>query len=109
MRSVTPARVPRGHATIPSLYKRHINTGRGLCMALQYDCTLFSLIYQLPRLSPSWVSGGAMVLGNFPVPGRPTIRMIVGQEPIALAVGAGGGCLDIFTLLYPLSPLSPSL
>ena len=27
----------------------------------------------------------------------------------AMAVGAGGGCLDIFTLLYPFSPLSPSL
>ena len=26
-----------------------------------------------------------------------------------LAVGAGGGCLDIFTLLYPSSPLSPTL
>ena len=35
--------------------------------------------------------------------------MIVGRGPIALAVGAGGGCLDIFTLLYPFSPLSPSL
>ena len=50
-----------------------------------------------------------MVLGKCPVPGRPTIRMIVGQGPIALAVGAGGGCLDIFTLLYPSSPLPPSL
>ena len=50
-----------------------------------------------------------MVLGKLPVPGRPTIWMIVGQEPIALAVGAGGGCLDIYTLLYPFSPLSPSL
>ena len=40
-----------------------------------------------------------MVLGKLPVPGRPTIRMIVGQGPIALAVGAVGGCLDIFTLL----------
>ena len=48
-------------------------------------------------------SGGAMVLGKLPVPGRPTIWMIVGQGPIALAVGAGGGCLDIFTLLYPFS------
>ena len=48
-----------------------------------------------------------MVLGKLPVPGRPTILMIVGQGPIALAVGAGGGCLDIFTLLYPFSPLSP--
>ena len=33
----------------------------------------------------------------------------VGQGPMALAVGAGGGCLDIFTLIYPFSPLSPSL
>ena len=33
----------------------------------------------------------------------------VGQGPIALAVGACGGCLDIFTLIYPFSPLSPSL
>ena len=54
-------------------------------------------------------SGGAMVLGKLPVPGRPTIWMIVGQGPFALAVGAGGGCLDIFTLRYPFSPLSPSL
>ena len=52
-----------------------------------------------------------MVLGKLPVPGCPTILMIhvVGQGPIALAVGAGGGCLDIFTLLYPFSLLSPSL
>ena len=50
-----------------------------------------------------------MALGNLPVPGRPTIWMIVGQGPTALAVGAGGGCLDIFTLIYPFSPLSPSL
>ena len=50
-----------------------------------------------------------MVLGKLPVPGRPTIWMIVGQGPTALAVGAGGGCLDIFTLVYPFSPLSPSL
>ena len=50
-----------------------------------------------------------MVLGKLPVPGRPTIWMTVGQGPTALTVGAGGGCLDIFTLLYPFSPLSPSL
>ena len=31
--------------------------------------------------------------------------MIVGQGPTALAVGAGGGCLDMFTLLYLFSPL----
>ena len=44
-----------------------------------------------------------------PVPGRPTIWITVGQGPTALTVGAGGGCLDIFTLIYPFSPLSPSL
>ena len=54
-------------------------------------------------------SGGAMVLGKLPVPGRLTILITVGQGPIALAVGAGGGGLDIFTLLYLFSPLSPIL
>ena len=50
-----------------------------------------------------------MVLGKLPVPGRPTIWNTVGQGPTALAVGAGRGCLDIFTLIYPFSPFSPSL
>ena len=50
-----------------------------------------------------------MVLGKLPVPGRPTIWVIVGQGPIALAVGAGGGCLDIFSLLYPFFSFSLSL
>ena len=48
-----------------------------------------------------------MVLGKLPVPGRPTILKTVGQGPIALAVGAGGGCLDIL-LSSILSPLSLS-
>ena len=50
-----------------------------------------------------------MVLGKLPVPGRPTVWITVGQGPAALAVGADGGCLDIFTLIYPFSSLSPSL
>ena len=50
-----------------------------------------------------------MALGQLPVSGRPTIWMIVGQGPTALAVGAGRGGLDIFTLIYPFSSLSPSL
>ena len=48
-----------------------------------------------------------MVLGTLPVPGHPTVWMIVGQRPIA--VGVGGVCLDIFTFLYLFSPLSLSL
>ena len=42
-----------------------------------------------------------MVLGKLPVPGRPTIWMIVVQGPIALAICAGGG---LFGHFY--SPLS---
>ena len=53
--------------------------------------------------------GGAMMPGKLPVPGRPTICMTVRHGPTALAVGAGGGCLDIFTLLYLFFPLPPSL
>ena len=74
---------------------------------------IFLLSSVLSPISPSlwergW-SGGATVLGKLPVPGRPTIWITVGQGPTALAVGAGGVCLDIFTLIYPFFPLSPSL
>ena len=48
-----------------------------------------------------------MVLGKLPVPGRPTTGIRVGQGPTALAVGAGGGCLDIFSLVFHLFFLSP--
>ena len=54
-------------------------------------------------------SGGAVMLVKLPVPGRPTNWITVGQGPTALAVGAGGGCLDIFTLIYPFFLLTPSL
>ena len=37
------------------------------------------------------------MLGKVPVPGRPTnLEIIVGQGPIALAVGADEGCLQNF-------------
>ena len=45
---------------------------------------------------------------NFQCRGVILIWITVGQGPIVLAVGAGGGCLDIFILIYPFSPLSPS-
>ena len=54
-------------------------------------------------------SCGAMELSKLPVPGRPTVWTTVGQGPTALAVGADGGCLDIFSFVYPLFPFSLSL
>ena len=44
-----------------------------------------------------------MVLDKLPVLGRPTIWMIVGQGPIALAVGAGGGVVWTFLVASILS------
>ena len=50
-------------------------------------------------------SGGVMVLGKLPLPGRPAIWIIIGQGPIAV-----GGCLDIsFPLILPLSGRRPDI
>ena len=46
---------------------------------------------------------------NFQCRGVLLVWMIVGQGPIALAVGAGGVSLDIFSLICLFSFLSPSL
>ena len=54
-------------------------------------------------------SGGAMVLGKFPVPGCPTNFDYSRTRANSLTVGAGGGCMDIFSLIYHFSLLSPSL
>ena len=80
---------------------------------LQFLKSIFNLKQSTPNIMiygefGGW-SGGAMVLGKLPGPGRPTILITVGQGPIALAVGAGGGGLDIFTLIYPFSSFSLSL
>ena len=61
-----------------------------------------------PDMTRRW-SGSAMVLDKLPVPGRFTFWLIVRERPIALVVGAGGGCLDIFSLVYHLSSFSVSL
>ena len=75
--------------------------------------SLFALILTTGMLFHVMIggrSGGAKVLGKLPVPGRPTIWITVGQGPTALVIGAVGGCLDIFTLIYPfLSSFSLSL
>ena len=46
---------------------------------------------------------------NFQCRGVLLIWIRVGQGPTVLAVGAGGGCLDIFSLVYQFSLLSTSL
>ena len=61
------------------------------------------------RLTPwgGWVVRWCWV--NFQCRGVLLIWLIVGQGPTALAVGADGGCLDIFTLISLLSSFSLSL
>ena len=58
------------------------------------------------------IGGGRVVRWcwvNFRCRGVLLIWIRVGQGPTALAVGAGGGCLDIFSLVYHFSFHSPSL
>ena len=58
------------------------------------------------------IGGGRVVRWswvNFQCRGVLLVWIRAGQGPTTLAVGAGGGCLDIFTLIYPFFSLSPSL
>ena len=50
-----------------------------------------------------------MVLRKLPVPGRPTNLHYSRARTAALAVDAGGGGFDIFSLAYHFSLPSPSL
>ena len=87
----------------PSLLRRRqLPSSEG---SSQGASTALVVCWSLAQSGGGW-SGGAMVLGKLPVLGRPTILITVGQGPIALAVGAGGGGLDIFTLIYPFSSFS---
>ena len=67
----------------------------------------------LTTASIPWLLGGGRVVRwcwvNFQCRDVLLIWITVGQGSTALAVGAGGGCLDIFTLIYRFSFLSPSL
>ena len=47
------------------------------------------------------------MLGKLPVPGRPAYLDKSRARPSVLAVGAGGGCLDIFSLIYHFSFFLP--
>ena len=64
------------------------------------NITMVSVLYSLN----GW--GDPMVQGKLPVPGVLLFWIIVGQGPTALAVGAGGCCLAILSLVYHISLLS---
>ena len=55
------------------------------------------------------VVGWCDVLGNLPLPGRPSNLDYSRARAYCACNGCGGGCLDIFSLVYHLSLLSPSL
>ena len=66
----------------------------------------------LGAICPLFVGGGRVVRRcwvKFQYRGVLLIWIIVGQGPIALAVGVGGGCLDIFSHLSLLFSFSLSL
>ena len=73
---------------------------------------LFGPSFLSSIISPFSLGGGRVVQWcwvNFQCRGDLLTWVTVGQGPTALAVGASGGCLDIFTLICPCFPLSPSL
>ena len=78
-----------------------------MCEILLTDIHVYLVTHAHSHYRHRGWSGGAMVLGKLPVPGRPIIWIIAGQGPTALAVGAGGGCLDFFTLIYHSLPFLP--
>ena len=75
---------------------------------LYYIILYYIILYYIIR-----TRGGGRVVRrcwvNFQCWGVLLIWIIVGRGPIVLAVGAGGGCLDIFSFIYHFSFLSPSL
>ena len=54
-------------------------------------------------------SGGAKVLGKLSVPGRPTNLEYSRARAYCACSRCGWGCVDIFSLVYHFSILSPSL
>ena len=72
----------------------------------------FSQLFYVPlsfQLGEGGGSGGRRCLVTFQCQGVLLIWIIVGQGPIALVVGAGGGCLDFLSLVCLFSFLSPTL
>ena len=85
---------------------------RAYCARSRCGWGLFGHFYShlsfLSSFSRGW-SGGAMVLGKLPVPGRSYTLDYSRARADCTCSTCGLGCLDIFTLIYPFSSLSPSL
>ena len=64
---------------------------------------IFSLVYLFSFFLPLWETARYRLKYCLKRPLNPKQPTKLGQGPIALAVGAGGGGLDIFTLIYPFS------
>ena len=73
-----------------------------VCIHLCACVLLLVLVHRRRR------SGGAMVLGKLPGPGHPKVGMVVGQGPIALAVGVDEVLFEHFYCPHLFSPFSLS-
>ena len=72
------------------------------------DATKCSRINVTTTSLPGW-SGGAKVLGKLSVPGRPSNLAYSRARAYCAFSRCGWGCLDIFSLIFHSSFLSPSL
>ena len=79
-----------------------------------FEISVFEMsrVDHVNNISLCYSGGGSVVRRcwvNFQCRGVLLIWIIVGQGPTAFAVGAGGDCLDIFSVIFHFSILSPSL
>ena len=84
-----------------------------LSVYMRVSMDVLAYLYVLSKLVCILQGVGGGVLRwcwvNFQCWGVLLIWVRLGQGPTALAVGADWGCLDIFSLVYHFSFLSPSL
>ena len=101
----------------PNVFRYQLDQKLKLSLSFSLSLSLRSLSVSTSPLFLSGVlylpvGGGRVVQWcwvNFQCRGVLLIWIIVGQGPTVLAVSAGGGGLDIFSLVYHFSVLSPSL
>ena len=105
---------PQIHSFFPFLLNSGSKNSRVSSLYISWLDLYFKAIPINPHLHfyLTAIGGGRVVRRrwvNFQCRGVLLTWSTVGQGPIVLAVGAGGGCLDIFSLIYHFSFPSPSL